>query len=48
MFSLETPDFSNKDQSKFEHLVKTGKGYYHPTIQSGPDSQTDPHQAHNT
>jgi len=30
------------------HSVQTNKGYHsHPT-QSDPDSQTDPHQAHNT
>ena len=37
------------DQSNFEHLQRTDKGYPpHPTTQSGPDSQTDRPQARNS
>ena len=37
------------DQSKFEHLQRTDKGYSpRPTTQSDPDSQTDPLQARNS
>ena len=35
-------------QATYLYLVQTHTNSLHPTIQSDPDSQTAPHQAHNT
>ena len=49
IFLYTWPKFSiPKNQSTHEHLVQIDISYLHLSTQSDPDSQTDPHQVHNT